>query len=118
MTSILIAEDDPVIVTLLLKRFEKTTHHTQVARDGQTALHLALSGEFDLIVLDLMLPKLDGMSVISAIRAQRLQVPIIAMTALDDDDSRDQALLLGANEYVTKPFALNHLLTCIHAYIG
>ena len=117
MSNILIAEDDPVIVTLLLRRFQNTKHSTQVARNGPTALQLALSGEFHLIILDLMLPKLDGMSVLSAIRGQRLQVPIIAMTALDDDDSRQHALLLGANEYITKPFALSHLLTCIHAYV-
>lgn len=118
MATILIAEDDPVIVTLFLRRFEDTKHQIKVARDGQMALRLALSEKPDLIVLDLMLPKLDGVSVLSAIRGQRLTMPIIAMTGLDDDNSREHTLLLGANEYVTKPFAFNHLMACIHAYIG
>jgi DNA-binding response OmpR family regulator len=118
VATILIAEDDPVLVTLFLRRLQNTSHQVKVARDGQKALHLALSEEPDLIVLDLKLPKLDGVSVLSAIRGQRLKVPIIAMTGLDDDDSREQALLLGANEYVTKPFVFNHLMACINAYIG
>lgn len=118
MANILIAEDDPVIVTLCLKRFQNTPHQVTVARDGERALQLALAEKPDLIVLDLMLPKLDGVSVLSAIRGQRLAMPIIAMTGLDDDESREQTLLMGANEYITKPFAFNHLMTCITVYIG
>lgn len=118
MATILIAEDDPVIVTLFLKRMQSTRHDVKVARDGQDALQIALSEEPDLIILDLRLPKLDGLSVLKAIRLQRLTMPIIAVTGLDDDDSREQAFLFGANEYVTKPFVFSHLMTCIRVYIG
>ncbi|MEO0868752.1 MAG: response regulator [Cyanobacteria bacterium J06642_11] len=118
MKNILIAEDDPVIVTLLLKRFNDSQHHIHVATNGQTALQLALSEEFHLIVLDLRLPELDGLSILKSIRAQGLQMPIIAMTGLDDDHNRQKALLLGVNEYITKPFAINHLLTCMHVYMA
>ena len=64
-----------------------------------------------------MLPGLDGISILSAIRAQGLQTPVIVVTALEDDADREQALFLGANEYVVKPFRFNHLLACVRDYV-
>ncbi len=117
MASILIIEDEPRIVSFLSKGLQQTGHQTLAVTNGERALPLALSKMFDLVLLDLILPEPQGVLILSEIRAQSIQVPIIVVTALFSEEQRSQALFLGANEYITKPFRFEHLLSYIHAYV-
>lgn len=92
-------------------------HKTLAVTNGERALPLALSKMFDLVLLDLSLPELGEVSILSAIRAQRIQVPIIVITALYSEKNRSSALRLGANEYLPKPFRFEHLLNYIYTYV-
>lgn len=117
VASILIIEDEPRIVSLLSRGLQQVGHQTLAITNGERALPLALSEMFDLVLLDLALPELDGVSVLKAIRAQRLQVPVIVVTALFNEENRSRALFWGANEYITKPFSFEHLLSYIRYYV-
>lgn len=117
MASILIIEDEPRMVSLLSKGLQQKGYRTLAVTNEERALPLALSKMFDLVLLDLMLPGLDGVSILSAIRAQSLQVPVIVVTALSSEKDRSHVLLLGANEYITKPFKFEHLLGHIRTYV-
>ncbi|MEM9483133.1 MAG: response regulator [Cyanobacteria bacterium P01_F01_bin.116] len=116
MASILIIEDEPRIVSFLSKGLQQKGHQTLAVTNGERALPLALSKMFDLILLDLILPGWDGVSILSTIRAQSIQVPVIVLTAMSSEEDRSHALSLGANEYIPKPFLFEHLLSYIHAY--
>ncbi len=117
MATILIVEDEPQIVAFLSKGLRRAGYQIQVAADGAQALSLVTSGEFDLILLDLGLPGLDGKSVLSATRSQGIQTPVIVVTARAGDDEREQSLSLGANDYITKPFRFSDLLNCVRSYL-
>ena len=117
MASILIIEDEPRIVSFLSQGLQQSGHQTLAVTNGERALPLALSEMFDLVLLDLVLPELDGVSILRAIRAQRLRVPVIVVTALFSEEDRSRALFLGANEYITKPFRFEHLLSYIRNYV-
>lgn len=115
MASILIIEDEPRSVSFLSKGLQQMGHQTLAVANGERALPLALSEMFDLVLLDLTLPGLDSVSILSAIRARRLRVPVIVVTALSSEEERSRALLLGANEYIAKPFRFESLLSYIHS---
>ena len=117
MATILIVEDEPRIVAFVAKGLKRAGYQTKAVGDGQEALFLATSEKFDLILLDLGLPGLDGASVLSATRSQGVQTPVIVVTALSGDDEREQALSLGANDYITKPFSFRTLLNSVQNYI-
>jgi DNA-binding response OmpR family regulator len=117
VASILIIEDEPRTVSFLSKGLRQMGHQALAVTNGERALPLALSEMFDLVLLDLTLPELDGVSILRAIRDQRLQVPVIVVTALFSEEDRSRALFLGANEYITKPFRFEHLLGYIHSYV-
>ena len=117
MAAILIVEDEPKIVAFMTKGLKKAGYQIQASLNGAQALPLALSGDFDLILLDLGLPGLSGRDVLREIRAQEVQTPVIVITALDDDKEREQALSLGANEFTIKPFRFSNLLTAVRSYI-
>lgn len=116
MASILIIEDEPRNVSFLAQGLEQLGHHTWVVTNQESAVPLALSKMFDIVLLDLLLPELNGVSILSSIRERRLQVPIIVMTALPSKEERSRALFLGANEYIVKPFHFEHLLGYIRTY--
>src|ERR1019366_2536100 len=109
---VLIIEDEKDIVRLLKYNLEKEGYTTSAAYDGQAGLDLARKEKPDLIILDLMLPKLDGMQVCRTIR-QESQVPIIMLTAKKEEIDRILGLELGADDYVTKPFSVRELLARI-----
>jgi DNA-binding response OmpR family regulator len=109
---ILIIEDEKDIVRLLKYNLEKEGYAALAAYDGEAGLELAKKEKPDLIILDLMLPKLDGMQVCRAIR-QESQVPIIMLTAKKEEIDRILGLELGADDYVTKPFSVRELLARI-----
>ncbi|NEQ54958.1 MAG: response regulator [Leptolyngbya sp. SIO3F4] len=104
-------------MSFLSQGLQQMGYRTFTVTNGERALPLALSKMFDLVLFDLMLPALDGVSILSAIRSQRIQVPVIVATTLHGEKDRSHALFLGANEYITKPFGFEHLLQHIQAYV-
>ena len=109
---ILVVEDEKDIVRLLKYNLEKEGYSVLAAHDGQAGLDMARKENPDLILLDLMLPKLDGMQVCRTIR-QESQVPIIMVTAKKEEIDRIVGLELGADDYVTKPFSVRELMARI-----
>ena len=114
--TLLVVDDEKNIVDLIELYAKTAGYKTLRAHDGQTAVDLALSGQPALIVLDLMLPKLDGWEVCKRIRA-RSDVPIIMLTARDDDIDKIVGLELGADDYLTKPFNPRELMARIKAIL-
>ena len=110
MARILIAEDEARIASFITKGLAAEGHSTTTAADGVTALDLALSGEFDLVVLDIGLPRLDGYGVLDGLRSQGARVPVIVLTARDSVTDTVQALEGGADDYMPKPFRFAELL--------
>jgi two-component system response regulator VicR len=106
---VLIVDDEPPIIDVLSYNLARANYEVVVARDGEQALTLARREQPDLIVLDLMLPKLDGLEVCRALRRER-DVPIIMLTALDAEIDRVVGLELGADDYVVKPFSVRELM--------
>ncbi|MDI9629672.1 MAG: response regulator transcription factor [Acidobacteriota bacterium] len=113
MTRILIAEDEPRISSFIEKGLRAEGMSTSVVADGQEAAALAISGEFDLLILDLGLPGLDGFGVLQRIQAERATLPVIILTARDAVEDTVAALSGGADDYMRKPFAFDELLARI-----
>ena len=116
MTQILIVEDEPDIQELLRTYLEDAGYQTAVAGDGVAALALFENQPFDLILLDLMLPKIDGFGVCELIRRQS-QVPILMLTALDGEEQQLRGFRLDIDDYVTKPFSMPVLLEKIRVIL-
>ena len=117
MTRTLIVEDDDAIATGLALNLKLAGRTTAIARDGDEALRLALAEDFELILLDINLPKKNGLEVLSALRAADNLVPVIVLSARGGEFDKVAALRLGADDYVTKPFALAELLARIEAVL-
>ncbi len=117
MTRILVVEDEPTIATGLQDDLELEGFDVEVARDGDIGARRAASGEHDLILLDLMLPKKDGFTVCRETRAAGVEVPIIILTAKGQELDKVLGLELGADDYVTKPFSPRELLARIKAVL-
>jgi two-component system, OmpR family, alkaline phosphatase synthesis response regulator PhoP len=114
---ILIVEDDDAIATGLALNLKLAGHRTAIARDGDDAIAQALATELELILLDINLPKRNGLEVLAALRAADNLVPVIVLSARDGEFDKVAALRLGADDYVTKPFALAELLARIDAVL-
>ncbi len=114
---ILIVEDDAGIASFLAKGLRAEGYATAVAKDGGEALALtrANEGDVDLVLLDLTLPGVDGLSILSTWRANRLGAPVIVLTARDETSDKVRGLDAGAHDYVTKPFAFDELLARVRA---
>jgi phosphate regulon transcriptional regulator PhoB len=108
-TKILIVDDEPPIIDILEYNLKKANYEVIVAHDGQEALEKARHQRPDLVILDLMLPKLDGLEVCRALRREG-DLPIIMLTAKDEEIDRVVGLELGADDYVVKPFSVRELL--------
>lgn len=115
--TILIVEDEPSIVMLLQYNIEKTGFLTEVANDGEEAVKKVNQVEYDLIVLDLMLPKMNGIEVCKKIRKSKNQVPILMLTAKDQEENKVLGLQIGADDYLTKPFSPRELIARIQAIL-
>ena len=102
---ILIVEDERDIVNLIFNRLDKDKYDVTIALSGDEALKLVKTQEFDLVSLDLMLPKVHGLSICEAVRKKSKQTLIIIVSALDLDKSKESAYSLGADDYVSKPFS-------------
>jgi Response regulators consisting of a CheY-like receiver domain and a winged-helix DNA-binding domain len=113
---ILIVDDEKDITEILAYNISRQGYEADVAFDGESALSMALTGGYDLILLDVMLPKLDGFIVCTRIR-EKLDTPIIMLTAREEENDKITGLELGADDYMTKPFALGELFSRIKANI-
>jgi DNA-binding response OmpR family regulator len=111
---VLVVDDDPKIVSLVQLYLEREGYHVLIARDGLEALDAARQEQPDLIVLDLLLPQVDGLDVCRLLRTES-QVPIIMLTARSTEDDKILGLDLGADDYVTKPFSPRELMARVRA---
>ncbi|MFZ0217820.1 MAG: response regulator transcription factor [Candidatus Dormiibacterota bacterium] len=116
MSRIVLIEDDEGIAETLRFNLEAAGHHVQAARDGVSGLRLARTGAPDLVLLDLMLPGMDGVEVCRQLRRSG-SVPIIMLTARDGEVDRVLGLELGADDYITKPFSIREVLARIAAVL-
>ena len=112
---LLVIEDDHTIANSIKKGLEQESYVCDVAYDGESGLDLALSADYELIILDLMLPKVTGTSICRAGRDEKSTVPIIALTAKDAIRDKVELLNMGADDYLTKPFAFEELLARFRA---
>lgn len=117
MSRVLIIEDERDIVRGLCDAFEHHGFEVRSAHDGELGLRLALTGEADVIILDLMLPKRDGIEVCRELRERNVQTPIIIVTARGDEADRVVGLDIGADDYVTKPFSTRELIARVDAIL-
>ncbi|MCC3588676.1 MAG: response regulator [Microcoleus sp. PH2017_29_MFU_D_A] len=114
---ILLVEDDTITINLLTRALNAHNYNVNTAEDGETALQLAQAYDYDLIVLDVLIPKLDGISLCRELRSSGCQMPILLLTALDSSNDRVQGLEAGADDYVVKPFNLQELIARIRALL-
>lgn len=114
---ILVAEDEKHLNRIITKRLEKEGYSVDSCYDGEEALHYLDMGEFDAVVLDIMMPRVDGLGVLKSIRARKLKVPVLFLTAKDSIEDRVKGLDLGADDYLVKPFAFDELLARIRVMI-
>ena len=116
MPTILVVEDEPEITDLLRSYLERDGHRVLTATDGEAAIREVEAAAPDLVVLDLMLPRLDGWEVSRRIRAL-MPVPIIMLTARDQEEDKIRGLELGADDYVTKPFSPREVVARVRAVL-
>jgi DNA-binding response OmpR family regulator len=116
MPTILVVEDEHELASLIKRQLESEGHTALVAHDGQMALIIAAQAQPDLVILDWMLPGLDGLSVCRRLR-ERSIVPILMLTARADEADRVLGLEVGADDYLTKPFSLRELMARVRAIL-
>jgi two-component system copper resistance phosphate regulon response regulator CusR len=115
--NILLIEDEPGIAAVIKQGLEEARYTVDVAHDGATGLDLALTGSYALLILDLMLPVIDGWQVCQRLRARRNTVPILMLTARDAVDDRVRGLEMGADDYLPKPFVFRELRARVQALV-
>ncbi|MCG6534228.1 MAG: response regulator transcription factor [Syntrophales bacterium LBB04] len=114
---VLLVEDDVKIASFIEKGLKAAGYAVDHAPDGEEGLHLALTEPYDADVIDIMLPKLDGLSLIQEMRAKKVTTPVIILSARGSVDDRIKGLQTGGDDYLTKPFAFSELLARIQALI-
>lgn len=114
---ILLIEDEPKTAAYLRKGLSESGFVVDVAADGEEGLDLAITRAYDLLVCDVMLPRMDGWSVVTRLRSEKREVPIILLTARDGVDDRVKGLNLGADDYLVKPFAFSELLARVRSVL-
>lgn len=114
---ILVVEDDEKIASFISKGFKQAGFAVDYAVNGEEGLHLALTEPYDAAVIDIMLPKLDGLSLIEKLRQQKVHTPVIILSAKRSIDDRVRGLQTGSDDYLTKPFAFSELLARVQALI-
>jgi len=117
MKNVLIIEDNPTMVRALEDNFTAKGYRVKTALDGEKGLSEALKGESNLIILDIMLPKINGYEICSRLREKKLDTPVIMLTAKDQEQDIVMGLNLGADDYVTKPFGIKQLLARAEALL-
>ena len=114
---LLVVEDEKKVASFLKKGLEEESYAVDVAYDGEEALYMVEVNEYDLVLLDIMLPKLDGMSVLRRIRKNNNSVPVLMLTAKDSVENIVEGLDTGCDDYLTKPFAFGELLARVRALL-
>ena len=114
---ILIVEDEKKVAAFIKKGLEEETYAVDIAADGEEGLYMGGQNQYDLIILDLMLPKINGLDILSSLRVKKNGVPILLLTAKDSVEDKVKGLNLGADDYLTKPFAFSELLARIRVLL-
>ena len=114
---ILVVEDDSKIASFVTRGLKQAGYAVDHAEDGETGLALAESTDYDVAIVDVMLPKLDGISVVKRLRAARRPIPVLFLSAKSAVDDRVRGLQAGGDDYLTKPFAFSELLARVQALI-
>jgi two-component system OmpR family response regulator len=114
---LLLVEDDPKIASFILKGMKAEGYAVDHAPDGQEGLHMAVTEPYDAAIIDVMLPKLDGLSVIERMRKEKVNTPVIILSAKGSVDDRVKGLQAGGDDYLPKPFAFSELLARVQALI-
>src|SRR3954471_7044331 len=115
---LLIIEDDREAVSYLVKAFREAGHVADQALDGLDGYALAREGAYDVLIVDRMLPKLDGLSLIRSLREQGVETPVLILSALGQVDDRVKGLRAGGDDYVSKPYAFSELLARVEVLSG
>lgn len=115
--SILVIEDDDAIRRALTDALRLNHYEVEEAPDGEAGLELALSGEADLVLLDILMPRMDGLEVLERLRAAKPRLPVIFLTARGEAHDRVRGLRLGADDYVVKPFGVDELIARVEAVL-
>ncbi len=113
---LLVVEDEPELLSVISRSFREENYAVDEARDGEDGLYLAKVWEYDAIILDVMLPKMDGWTLLTKLRQVR-KTPVLLLTARDSVNDRVRGLDVGADDYLVKPFALAELLARVRALI-
>ena len=114
---VLVAEDDPVIADFVAQGLREAGYAVDVASTGPDGLRMASSGSYDAAVIDVMLPGLDGLSLIEQLRAKKIQTPVLILSARHSVDDRVKGLQAGGDDYLTKPFAFAELVARLQALL-
>ncbi len=114
---VLVIEDETKVGSFIKRALEEESYAVDLCEDGAQGLDLALSGSYDLIVIDLMLPSLPGMEILKGLRREKIQTPVLILTAQSQIDQRVTGLDAGADDYLTKPFAIDELLARVRALL-
>ncbi|MCH7499766.1 MAG: response regulator transcription factor [Nitrospina sp.] len=114
---LLIVEDEKKVAGFIKKGMEEETYAVDVAYDGEEGFHLAELNQYDMIILDLMLPKMDGLEVLTRLRDKKVNTPILLLTAKDAVEDKVAGLNKGADDYLTKPFAFSELLARVRSLL-
>jgi DNA-binding response OmpR family regulator len=117
MAKVLVVEDDHAMAVALNDGFQYEGHEVTLARDGAQGLALAANGKFDIVILDVMLPKMSGLDVCRQLRTSGNQIPIIMLTARGQEIDKVLGLKIGADDYVTKPFSFMELAARVEAVL-
>lgn len=112
---ILLVEDEPNVASLLHRNLVEYNHSIGIATDGIMGLEMILTGSYDLVLLDIMLPGKDGLEVLQEIKNKEITTPVILLTALDTTDTVVKGLNLGADDYIVKPFKIEEVVARINA---
>ncbi len=114
---ILVIEDEAKVASFIKRALEEESYAVDLSADGAQGLDLGLSGCYDLIVIDLMLPGLPGLEVLKQLRKEKIQAPVLILTAQSQVDQKVKGLDAGADDYLTKPFAIDELLARVRALL-
>ena len=114
---ILLVEDEIHLAQALTEILKKNMYAVDAVYDGQSGLEYALSGVYDLIILDIMLPKMSGIEILKNLRAEKKSVPVLMLTAKDEIEDKVAGLDYGADDYMTKPFSTDELLARVRALL-
>lgn len=113
--NLLLIEDDDELIRQLTAEFERIGDNVTIESNGRKGLEVALRGGWDIIILDVSLPEMSGFDIVSELRAAKIEVPILFLSARGDVNDRVRGLSLGGDDYLTKPFAIDELRARLNA---